>query len=96
MLSELQVTVVLAQVDMLDSPLAPSAGVVPSGVEIKVVNGRQVFPTTLMVVTQVLRSKTSEAPRGLGAVEPKFVATEVNETKRPESAIEGFELGPLA
>jgi len=95
-LCELQVTVVLAQVEILDSLLAPSAGVVPSGVEIKVVTGTQVFPVVPIEVTQVLRSNISEAPCGLGAVEPRFVATEVNETKRPVSAMEGFELAPLA
>jgi len=88
--------VVLAQVEILDSPLVPSAGVVPSGVEIRVVTGTQVFPTVPIEVTQVLRSKTSDAPEGLGAVDPRLVATEVNEIKRPVSPMEGLELAPLA
>ena len=44
----------------------------------------------------MLRSKISELPLAFGAVEPKFVAVEVNDTNNPSSEIEGFELGPLA
>ena len=61
-----------------DSPLAPSAAVVPSGVEIKFVKVAQ--PPT--PVTQVPRSNTSGAPFGLTAVWPRFVALDVKETKK--------------
>ena len=83
------------QFEMLDSSLAPSAGVAPSGVEARVVIGTQVFVVEVIVVTQVLRSKISEAPDGFGAVAPRFEASDVKETKRPESDIDGFELAPL-
>lgn len=83
------------QFEMLDWSLAPSAGVVPSGVETKVVNVAQVFVGEAIVVMQVLRSKISEAPCGFCAVAPRFDASDVNETKRPELDIAGFELAPL-
>ena len=63
--------------------------------ETRVVTGTQVFVVEEIVVTQVERSKISEAPEGLGAVAPKLVASEVKETKSPESLIEGFELAPF-
>ena len=58
----------------------------------KVVIGTQVFVVEEIVVTQVERSKISEAPEGLGAVAPRFEASEVKETKRPELLMDGFEL----
>lgn len=72
-----------------DSALAPSAGVTPSGVEIRLVLAVQVFST------QELRWKISSAPLGFGAVAPKFDAIDVNETNDPEADIEGFELTPF-
>ena len=72
-----------------DSELAPSAGVTPSGVDTRVVLGVQVF------AMQVLRSKISCAPSGFGAVAPKFVAADVNETNVPFSVTAGWELAPL-
>ena len=83
------------QFEMLDWSLAPSAGVVPSCVETRVVTGTQVLVVEESVVTQVERSKISEAPDGLGAVAPKFVASEVKETKSPELLMEGLELAPF-
>ena len=59
------------------------------------VSGAHELSMLPIVVTHVLRSKISEAPDGLGAVAPKFVAVEVKETKRPKSEIEGCELGEL-
>lgn len=92
----LVVVVTLPQAESVDCPLGPSAGVVPSGVEIRVVTETQVFVVLVIVVMQVPRSNTSGKPLGFGAVEPRFVAAEVKETKRPSSEIEGFELSPLA
>lgn len=92
---EPQLAVELPQLEMLDSLLAPSAGVIPSGVDTKVVKPTQVLSVSPMLVTQVLRSKISEAPRGLGAVAPRFVARDVKETNRPVFEIDGFELAPL-
>ena len=89
------VVVSLPQDDTDDCMLAPSAGVVPSGVEINIVTGVHVLSVLEIVVTHVLRSKISELPLGFGAVEPKFVAVDVKETNNPSSEIEGFELGPF-
>src|SRR5580693_4541526 len=89
------VTVSLPQDETDDWSLAPSAGFVPSGVEISIVTGVQVLSVLLMVVTHVLRSKISELPFGFGAVEPKFAAVEVKETNNPCSEIDGFELTPF-
>jgi|ERR1700733_11842470 len=72
-----------------DSELEPSAGVTPSGVDIRVVLAVQLFST------HVLRWKISCAPFGFGAVAPRFDAVDVNETNKPFSDTEGFELGPL-
>jgi hypothetical protein len=83
------------QFEMLDSPLAPSAGVVPSGVETRVVSVAQVLVEEEIVVMHVRRSKTSEVPSGFCAVAPRFEASDVKETKRPELDIDGFELAPL-
>jgi hypothetical protein len=80
---------------MEESVLDPSAGVVPSGVEIISVSGAQELSMVPMVVTHVLRSKISDAPEGLGAVAPRLVAAEVKETYNPRSEIEGRELGAL-
>lgn len=74
------------------SALAPSAGVTPSGVEIKFVPVTQVLLLVPIVVTQVERSKISSAPPGLGAVAPRLLAEEANATKSPSLAIAGFEL----
>ncbi len=73
--------------------LVPSAGVTPSGVEMRLVTGAQVLPTTPSVVTHVLRSKTSLRPLGL---EPgkRFDAVETKETNSPSSVMEGCELAP--
>ena len=73
----------------------PSAGVEPSGVETMNVAGAQVFVVELIVVEQVLRSKTSEAPDGFGAVAPRLVEFEVNETYSPSLEIDGCSLLPL-
>src|ERR1700733_9995846 len=54
-----------------------------------------VHAVLVMVVMQVPRSNTSDWALGLGAVEPRFDAVEVNATKSPSSEMEGFELGPL-
>src|SRR3984885_2891568 len=90
------VTVVtLPQAERVDCPLAPSAGVVPSGVEISVVTDTQVLVVLVIVVMQVPRSNTSGKPLGFGAVEPRFVAAEGKQTKRPSSEMEGFELSPF-
>lgn len=89
------VTVSLPHDETDDCMLAPSAGVVPSGVEINVVTGVQVLAVLLIVVTHVLLSKISELPLEFGAVEPKFVAVDVNETNNPSSEMDGLELGPL-
>jgi hypothetical protein len=89
------VVVSLPQDEMEDCTLAPSAGVVPSGVEIKVVTGVQVLVELVMVVIHVLRSKISDVPAGFGAVAPRFVAVEVNEINNPSTEIAGLELGPL-
>jgi hypothetical protein len=72
-----------------DSELAPSAGVSPSGVDIRVVLAVH------SSVRHVLRSNTSWSPNVLGALAPRFVATDVNETYNPLVAVEGFELAPL-
>jgi hypothetical protein len=72
--------------------LAPLAGVTPSGVEMRVVAIAQ----PAAAVTHVDVSKTSCAPLGLGAVAPRFVAVDSNETNRPVFAIAGCELAPLA
>jgi hypothetical protein len=72
-----------------DSELAPSAGVTPSGVEIRIVLAVQVFET------HVLRWKISFVPLGFGAVAPRFDAIDVNETNKPPSDTAGFELGPF-
>jgi hypothetical protein len=79
----------LPVLEIEDSELAPSAGVTPSGVDIRVVFAVH------SSVKHVLRSKISSAPFELGAVAPKFVATDVNETYNPLEAVEGFELAPL-
>jgi hypothetical protein len=81
--------------ETLDSSLTPSAGVVPSGVETRVVEPVQVLSVVPMDVMQVLRSKISDLPSGLGALAPRFVASEVKETNRPEFAIDGWELAAL-
>src|SRR5580704_14223555 len=91
----LTVVVTLPQAESVDCPLGPSAGVVPSGVETRVVTETQVLVVLVIVVMQVPRSKTSAKPLGFGAVEPRFVAAEVNETKSPCSEMAGFELAPL-
>src|SRR5208282_5368501 len=91
----LTVVVTLPQAESADCPLGASAGVVPSGVEISVVTETQLLVVLVMVVMQVPRSNTSGKPLGFGAVEPKFDAAEVKETKRPSSEMEGFELAPL-
>src|SRR3984885_2906863 len=91
----LVIVVTLPQADRVDCPLAPSAGGGPSGVEISVVTDTQVLVVLVMVVMQVPRSNTSDSALGLGAVEPRFDAVEVNATKSPSSEMEGFELGPL-
>jgi hypothetical protein len=91
----LVIVVTLPQAESVDCPLAPSAGVVPSGVEISVVTDTQVLVVLVIVVMQVPRSKTSASELGFGAVEPRFDAVEVNATKSPSSEMEGFELGPL-
>ena len=85
----------LPQDETDDCTLAPSAGVVPSGVEINVVTGVHVLSVLAMVVAHVLRSKISELPLGFGAVEPRFVAIEANETNNPSSEMEGCELAPF-
>jgi hypothetical protein len=72
-----------------DSELDPSAGVTPSGVDTRVVLAVQELSR------QVLRWKISCAPFGFGAVAPRFDAIDVNETNKPLSATEGFELRPL-
>jgi len=77
-----------------DCPLDPSAGVVPSGVEIRVVTGLQEFVVVAMVVTHVYRRKTSWTRPGLGAVAPRLVADDVNETYKPSVEMDGCELGP--
>ena len=87
--------VVLPQEATVDCPLAPSAGVVPSGVETRVVRGVQTLVVVLIVVMQVLRSKISCEDAGFGAVAPRFDAVEVKVTKSPSTEIAGFELGPL-
>ena len=79
----------LPVLEIEDSELAPSAGVTPSGVDIRVVFAVH------SSVRQVLRSKTSCAPSELGAVAPRFVATDVNDTYNPLEAVEGLELAPL-
>ena len=89
------VVVTLPHAESADWPLAPSAGVAPSGVEINVVTDRQVLFVLVMVVIQVPRSNTSDKELGFGAVAPRFDAVEVKETNSPSSEIEGFELGPL-
>lgn len=91
------VTVALPQEEMDDWILAPSAGVVPSGVEINVVTGVQVLSVLAMVVIQVLRSKISDGPGGGVDSVPlmRFVAVEVNEINNPSTEIEGFELAAL-
>ena len=83
------VTVSLPQEETDDWSLAPSAGVVPSGVEINVVTGVHVLSVLAMVVAQVLRSKISELPLGFGAVEPRLSAVEVKETNNPSSEMDG-------
>src|SRR5271163_1650420 len=87
--------VMLPQADRVDCPLGPSAGVVPSGVEISVVTETQVLVVLVIVVMQVPRSNISDCPLGFGAVAPRFVAVEVKETKSPSSEMEGLELSPL-
>ena len=91
------VTVSLPQDETEDWSLAPSAGVVPSGVEINVVTGVQVLSVLAMVVTQVLRSKISGTPvrLELGPRASRFVAVDVKETNSPSSEIDGFELTPF-
>src|SRR5580658_427288 len=91
----LTVVVTLPQAESVDCPLGPSAAVLPSGVEISVVTDTQVLVVLVMVVTQVPRSNTSGKPLGFGAVEPRLVAAEVKETKRPSSEMAGLELAPL-
>ena len=90
-------TVSLPQDDTDDWSFAPSAGVVPSGVEINIVTGVQVLSVLAMVVTQVLRSKISGAPVRLefGLRASRFVAVDVKETNSPSSEIDGFELTPF-
>lgn len=80
-----------------DCTLAPSAGVVPSGVEINAVNGVQVLSVLVIVVMHVLRSKISDEPGGGLDTVPaiRFVAVEVNEINRPSAEIAGLELGAL-
>jgi hypothetical protein len=75
--------------------LAPSAGVVPSGVEARMVDGTQVLVGVLSDVMQVERQNISEAPLGFGAVGPRFVAEDAKATKSPASAMAGFELARL-
>ena len=91
----LVVVVTLPQADRVDCPLGPSAGVVPSGLEISVVTETQVLVVLVIVVMQVPRSNTSGKPLGFGAVDPRFVAADVKETNKPVSEMEGFELAPL-
>src|SRR5580692_8280668 len=91
----LMVVVTLPQAESVDCTLGPSAGVVPSGVEISVVTPTQVLVVLVIVVTQVPRSKISDWALGFGAVDPRFVAVEVKETKSPSSEMEGLELSPL-
>jgi len=59
---ELQLAVELPQLEMLDSVLSLSAGVLPSGVDTNVVTGAQAFVDEARLVTQVLRSKISDTP----------------------------------
>ena len=93
--AELTTVVTLPQAESVDSKLGPSAGVVPSGVEISVVTCTQVLVVLVIVVTQVPRSNISDWPLGFGAVDPRFEEVEVKETKSPSSEIEGLELSPL-
>src|ERR1700723_3586434 len=92
----LMVVVTLPEAESVDCTLGPSAGVVPSGVEISVVTETQVLVVLGVVVMQVPRSNISDSAPGFGAVGPRFVAVEVKETKSPSSEMEGFELAPLA
>jgi len=91
----LMVVVTLPQADSADCTLGPSAGVVPSGVEISVVTPTQVLVVLVIVVMQVPRSKISDWALGFGAVDPRFDAVEVKETKSPSSEMEGLKLSPL-
>jgi hypothetical protein len=80
--------------EIADSLLSPSAGVVPSGVETRLVAGAHVLPVVPMVVTHVALMKISFTGPGLGA--PRLGADDVNETKSPWLAMAGCELGPSA
>jgi hypothetical protein len=78
--------------EIAGSMLAPSAGVTPSGVEIRLVAGTQVLLLEAIVVTQVERSKISGTPPGFGAVAPRLLAEDANATKSPVVPIAGWEL----
>jgi hypothetical protein len=75
-----------------DCELAPSAGVTPSGVETRSVNGVHELVVLPKEVTHVYRTKISCEPDGLGAVAPRFVAEDANDTYKPVFDMDGYRL----
>jgi hypothetical protein len=70
--------------------LAPFAAVTPSGVDTRSVSA-------VHEVTAVAHERTnaSARPPGFGAVAPRFLALDTNDTKSPADAMDGLELAPL-